>query len=97
MFVLGSQIFEELLVSTIMILGSIDYLISCMTLLKWKPKFQLSTILSKKLNIFKSVLGHIIWDKLSNIDDMNTIKCLVNSYLLKRDVYNTIMKLQAIH
>lgn len=80
-----------------MILGSVDYLTSCMTLLKWKPKFQLSTILTKKLNIFKSVLGHNIWDKLCNIDDINTTKCLVNSYLLKKDVYNTIIKLHAIH
>jgi len=80
-----------------MILGSVDYLTSCVTLLKWRPKFQLSTILSKKLNIFKSVFGNILWDKLCDIDDINTVKCLVNSNLLKKDVYNKIIKLHAIH
>lgn len=80
-----------------MVLGSVDYLNSCMTLLKWKPTFELSSMLSKKLYIFKSVLGQSLWDKLSAIEDTNTIKCIVNSYLIKKDIYNTIMRLYALH
>lgn len=80
-----------------MMLGSVDYLNSCMTLLNWKPTFELSSILSKKFFIFKSVLGQSLWNKLSAIEDINTIKCIVNSYLVKKDIYNTIMQLYALH
>lgn len=43
-----SQYFEELLMSIILMLGSVDYLTSCLSLLQWKPKFELSAILYKK-------------------------------------------------
>lgn len=80
-----------------MLLGSVDYLASCMILLKWKPKFGLSNILIKKLNIFKSVLDHNLWNKLCLEDNIDTIKNLVNSCLLKKDPYNTLVRLQAVH
>lgn len=80
-----------------MLLGSVDYLASCMTLLKWKPTFKPSNILIKKFSIFKSVLGHNLWNRLSLENDMDTIKNLVNSCLLKKDPYNTLIKLQTIH
>lgn len=79
-----------------MLLGSVDYLNSCMPLLKWKPTFELSTILSKKMYLFKSVLGNLVWDKLSTIEDTTTIKCIVNSCLVKKDIYNTILRLHAL-
>ncbi|XP_050058427.1 uncharacterized protein MAL13P1.304-like isoform X3 [Aphis gossypii] len=92
-----SQYFEELLMSIILMLGSVDYLTSCLSLLQWKPKFALSAILSKKIFIFKSVLGHnIVWDKLYAIKDIKTLKCLVNSCLLNKDVYDTIVQLHNI-
>lgn len=80
--------------SIILMLGSVDYLTSCLSLLQWKPKFELSAILSKKIVLFKSVLGHnIVWDKLCAIKDIKTLKCLVNSCLLNKDVYDTIVQL----
>lgn len=93
----GSQSFEESLISIIMVLGSADYVTSCVSLMKWKPTFQLSTILSKKINMFKSIIGHPLWDKLCVIDDTDLIKCLVNSCILKKDVYNTIIRLHSLH
>jgi len=84
--------------SIILMLGSVDYLTSCLSLLQWKPKFELSAILSKKIVIFKSVLGHnIVWDKLYAIKDIKTLKCLVNSCLLNKDVYDTIVQLHNLH
>ncbi|XP_025198722.1 protein PFF0380w-like [Melanaphis sacchari] len=93
-----SQYFEELLMSIILVLGSVDYLTSCLSLMQWKPKFELSAILSKKISLFKSILGHnIVWDKLCAIDDIKTLKCLVNSCLLNKDVYDTIIQLHNLH
>jgi len=78
----------------ILVLGSADYLTSCMSLIQWKPKFELSAILSKKIVIFKSIIGDsILWDKLCAIDDIDRLKCVVNSCLLNKDVYNTIIQL----
>ncbi|XP_060870265.1 protein PFF0380w-like isoform X3 [Metopolophium dirhodum] len=89
-----SQYIEESLISIILVLGSVDYLTSCMCLMQWKPKFELSAILSKKIVMFKSIIGNnIVWDKLCAIDDINTLKCLVNSCLLNKDVYGTIIQL----
>lgn len=93
---IGSQSFEESLVSLIMVLGSVDYLPSCMSLMKWKPKFEPSAILSKKIDMFKSIIGHNLWNKLCLMDDTDSIKCLVNSCLLKKDVYTTIARLHAL-
>jgi len=92
--ILGSQYIEESLISIILVLGSVDYLTSCIRLMQWKPKFELSEILSKKIDMFKSIMGdNIVWDKLCAIDDINTLKCLVNSRLLNKDVYDTIIQL----
>ncbi|XP_022179933.1 protein PFF0380w-like isoform X10 [Myzus persicae] len=89
-----SPYFEELLMSIILVLGSADYLTSCMSLMQWKPKNELSAILSKKIVIFKSIVGdNIVWDKLCAIDDINTLKCLINSCLLNKNVYDTIIQL----
>lgn len=93
---LGSQSFEESLVSIIMVLGSVDYVTSCVSLMKWNPKFEPSTILCKKINMFKSIIGHHLWNKLCVIDNTDIIKCLVNSCLLKKDVYNTILQMYFI-
>lgn len=79
-----------------MVLGSVDYLSSCLFLMKWKPKFEPSASLFKKIDLFKSIIGHNLWNKLCLMDDINTIKCLVNSYLLKKDVYTTIVRLHAL-
>ncbi|XP_025412008.1 uncharacterized protein LOC112684613 [Sipha flava] len=91
-----SQLFEESLVSIIIVLGSVDYVTSCVSLMKWNPKFPLSTILCKKMNMFKSIIGHNLWDKLCIIDNTDIIKCLVNSCILKKDVYNTILRIYSI-
>lgn len=80
-----------------MVLGSVDYATSCVPLMKWNPKFPLSTILSKKFNMFKSIIGHPLWDKLCVMNDTNVIKCLVNSCVLKKDVYNTILQIHSQH
>jgi len=65
-----------------------------MSLMQWKPKFELSAILSKKIVMFKSIIGdNIVWDKLCAIDDIDRLKCLVNSCLLNKDVYHTIIQL----
>lgn len=77
-----------------MLLGSVDYCTSCVVLMKWKPKFEPSTILTKKCDIFKSILGHTLWNRLCVIDDINTIKCLISMSTLKEDLYNTIELLQ---
>lgn len=96
--IVGSQYFEELLISIIMVLGSVDYLTSCICLIQWKPKFELSAILSKKIVLFKSIIGgNIVWDKLCAIDDIDTLKCLVNSCLLNKDVYDKIIQLHNLH
>uniref|UniRef100_A0A2S2NDR8 Uncharacterized protein n=1 Tax=Schizaphis graminum TaxID=13262 RepID=A0A2S2NDR8_SCHGA len=87
-----SQCFEESLMSIILMFGSVDYLTSCLSLMQWKPKFELSAILSEKIVIFKSILGHV-WDNLCAIDDINLLKCMVNSCLLNKDVYHTIVQL----
>lgn len=79
-----------------MVLGSVDYLSSCLSLMKWKPTFEPSENLLKKIDIFKSILGHNLWNKLCLMDDINTIKCLVNSCLLKKDVHTTIVRLHAL-
>ncbi|XP_060848746.1 MATH and LRR domain-containing protein PFE0570w-like [Rhopalosiphum padi] len=87
-----SQCFEESLMSIILMFGSVDYLTSCLSLMQWKPKFELSAILSEKIVIFKSILGHV-WDNLCAIDDIKTLKCMINSCLLNKDVYHTIVQL----
>lgn len=79
-----------------MVLGSVDYLSSCLCLMKWKPKFEPSAGLLKKIDMFKSIIGHNLWNKLSLMDDTDTIKCSVNSCLLKKDVYTTIVRLHAL-
>lgn len=77
-----------------MLLGCVDYCTSCVVLMKWKPKFKPSTILTRKCEIFKSILGHTLWNRLCVIDDINTIKCLINMCTLKDELYNTLEKLQ---
>lgn len=88
--------FEESLVSVIMLLGSVDFATSCATIIKWKPIFKQSTISLQKLNLFKSIMDCALWDKLCLLEDTTTIKCLINSCLLKKNVYNTILRIQAI-
>lgn len=56
----GFQYFEELLVSIIMLLGCVDYCTCCAVLMKWEPKFEPSSILTRKYDIFKSILGHTL-------------------------------------
>lgn len=92
----GSQLFEELLVSIIMVLGSVDYISSAVTLMKWKPSFKMSPVLYKKINLFKSIVSSTLWNELCTFDDNNTIKCLLNSSLLKKDVFNVITQLHAL-
>jgi len=43
--------------------------------------------------MFKSIIGeNIVWDKFCVIDNINTLKYLVNSCLLNKDVNDTISK-----
>lgn len=79
-----------------MVLGSADYITSCVALIKWKPSFQPSIILSKKFNMFKSILGNSTWEKLCTLDDIHTIKCMINSSLLKKNEYKTFEQLYAL-
>lgn len=64
--------------------------------MKWKPTFEPSTILHKKMYMFKSIVGHNLWNKLCLMDDTKTIQCLVNSCLLKKDVYSIILRISAL-
>ncbi|VVC30235.1 Hypothetical protein CINCED_3A011875 [Cinara cedri] len=89
-----SQYFEELLVSIIMLLGCVDYCTCCAILMKWEPKFEPSPILTRKYDIFKSILGHTLWNRLCVIDDINTIMCLINVCTLGDEFYHTLEKLQ---
>lgn len=79
-----------------MIFGSVDYLASCMALIKWKPNFKPSAIVSKKFEMFKSVIDRDVWDKLYAIEDTNVLTCLVNSSLLKSHEFSTIEQLHAL-
>ncbi|KAL4084433.1 hypothetical protein QTP88_028255 [Uroleucon formosanum] len=45
-----SQYFEELLISIILVLGSVDYLTSCICLMQWKPKLNCLPSYLKKLS-----------------------------------------------
>lgn len=94
--IIGSQVFEESLVSVIMLLGSVDFATSCTTIIKWKPKFELSPLLSKKFKLFKSIVDCKLWNKLCLLEDNTTIKSMINNCLLKKNVYHTILQLQAI-
>jgi len=79
-----------------MVLGSVEYISSCVTLMKWKPKFKPSTILSQKLYMFKSILGHVVWDKLSVMDDPTIVRNLINSYMFGKNEFNTIERIHAL-
>lgn len=80
-----------------MVLGSVDYSTSCITLLNWKPKYQPSSAFLTKLSLFKSVIGTDLWNKLCVQSDTDTIRCMINScLLLEKNVYNPIIKLHAL-
>lgn len=80
-----------------MVLGSVDYITSSVALMKWKPIYELSAISTKKFNAYKSIVGLDFWNKVSAVDDENSMKCLLNSCLIKKDIFDTLKQLNAIH
>lgn len=79
-----------------MVLGSVEYLTSCVALLKWKPKFEQSTTLSQKFSMFKSILGHAVWDKLSVMDDSTKVESFINIHILGKNEFNTLERIYAL-
>ncbi|XP_050522871.1 uncharacterized protein MAL13P1.304-like isoform X3 [Daktulosphaira vitifoliae] len=86
-----SRLFEECLITIVMVLGSVDYASSTIAIMKYHPKYKPSSGLLKKYIVYKSILGPDLWDKLTKMDDVNMIKCIINSAVLKIKNFSDIM------